>query len=120
MLLLVEDDEMAASAIEWALMVFGVQVHTLKAGGEVMKTIVEIRPDAVVLDVILEDVDGVMLWREIRRTWPELPVVLTSGRDADFPGVQQAISDRRTAFLSKPFAIETLLEVIARLRAEST
>ena len=113
--LLVEDDELAARAIEWGLDDLGVSVTLLTSGGEVLRFMEANRPDAVVLDVILEDADGVTLCGQIRARWPDLPVVLASGRDADFPGVQEAVADRRTAFLQKPFDIETLLATIESL-----
>ena len=115
LLLLVEDDELAARAIEWALDDLGVDVRVATSGRDVLRLVEEIVPDAVVLDVILEDVDGVTLCGQIRARWPRLPIVLASGRDADFPGVQEAIADRRTTFLQKPFDIETLLATIETL-----
>jgi len=114
-ILLVDDDEMAARAIEWALCDRGVDARTLTSSRDVIGAIAEVRPRAVVLEVILDHGDGVSLCNEIRRLWPELPLVLTSGRDADFPGVQDAIAVRRTDFLQKPFEIDTLLDTIETL-----
>jgi CheY-like chemotaxis protein len=52
--------------------------------------------------------DGLALLRALRRRWPDLPAVLTSGYD-------QAPLPPRTVFLRKPFALAELAEAVRRL-----
>ena len=78
-----------------------------------MKVAREVRPDAIVLDMMLPDFDGLEVMRRIRTEQPNVPVIFLTAKDAvaDRIGGLTAGGDD---YVTKPFSLE---EVIARLRA---
>jgi two-component system OmpR family response regulator len=73
----------------------------------------DFRPDAVVLDVMLPDVDGLEVLRRLRTDAPRLPVLFLTARDA----VEDRIAGLTAGgddYVTKPFSLE---EVVLRLRA---
>src|SRR5206468_3663737 len=71
------------------------------------------RPDAVVLDIMLPDFDGLEVMRRIRTQQPELPVLFLTARDS----VEDRVAGLTAGgddYVTKPFSLE---EVVARLRA---
>ena len=71
------------------------------------------RPDAVVLDMMLPDFDGLEVLRRMRGTDPDVPVLFLTARDA----VEDRVAGLTAGgddYVTKPFSLE---EVVARLRA---
>ena len=83
------------------------------SGGDAVKAAREVRPDAIVLDMMLPDFDGLEVMRRIRSEDPDVPVIFLTAKDAveDRIGGLTAGGDD---YVTKPFSLE---EVIARLRA---
>ena len=70
--------------------------------------------DLVVLDLLLPDLDGLSVLRELRRTHPDLPVVVVSARSdlaTKLRGFQLGAND----YVAKPFSLD---ELVARIRAQ--
>ena len=70
------------------------------------------RPDAVVLDMMLPDIDGLEVLRRMRAEQPDVPVLFLTARDA----VEDRIAGLTAGgddYVTKPFSLE---EVVARLR----
>src|SRR5690606_15548400 len=81
-------------------------------GAKAVSTAKTQRPDAVVLDMMLPDFDGLEVLRRMRATAPDLPVVFLTARDA----VEDRIAGLTAGgddYVTKPFSLE---EVVARLR----
>jgi DNA-binding response OmpR family regulator len=72
------------------------------------------RPDLVVLDLLLPGVDGLTVLRELKQERPELPVVILSAR-GDLPMKLRGFELGASDYVAKPFA---LAELIARVRAQ--
>ena len=115
--LLVEDNVVLAEGLSWALNDLGHEVSVVGLGRQAIGMIQHWRPDAVILDISLPDIDGVQVAEFIRRDHPDLPIVFASGHDRDQPRIIEAVKDRATAILRKPYATETLLETVAKLIA---
>jgi two-component system KDP operon response regulator KdpE len=70
------------------------------------------RPDLVVLDLGLPDIDGVEVIRKLR-TWTPVPIVILSGR-LDSAGKVNALDAGADDYVTKPFSLD---ELLARIRA---
>src|SRR4051795_2077169 len=81
-LLLVEDDAAIRTALQLALTRQGHQVATAASGEEALAMYKSVRPDLIVLDVMLPGVDGFEVCRRIRRT-DSLPIILLTARNDD-------------------------------------
>jgi two-component system cell cycle sensor histidine kinase/response regulator CckA len=74
--------------------------------------------DLLITDVQMPVLPGDALVQEVRRSWPELPVLYVSG-EPDFANLPEATSGP-SRFLRKPYTPEELLESVLRLLAPQT
>lgn len=112
--LLVEDDDEVSYGIAALLELEGIEVRIAREGGGVAQVVREFSPDAVVLDVTLPDMSGTVVFETIRREWPNLPIVISTGQMCD-PSVFALERQPHTEFLMKPYASSDLLERIGRI-----
>jgi two-component system, OmpR family, response regulator MprA len=111
--LVVEDDPAIARVLELELGEAGYRVEVTVAGGEGLSAMERERPDLVVLDVRLPDMDGLTVCRRARRSGHDMPILMLTALDRvgdRVVGLDAGADD----YLAKPFAIE---ELLARLRA---
>ena len=111
--LAVDDETSLTELLSMAMRYEGWQVTTAASGNEAVKAARETRPDAIVLDMMLPDFDGLEVMRRIRTESPDVPVIFLTAKDSveDRIGGLTAGGDD---YVTKPFSLE---EVIARLRA---
>jgi two-component system OmpR family response regulator len=111
--LTVDDETSLTELLSMALRYEGWEVSTAASGLAAVKAAREQRPDAIVLDMMLPDFDGLEVMRRIRTEQPDVPVIFLTARDAldDRIGGLTAGGDD---YVTKPFSLE---ELVARLRA---
>ncbi|MBY8864739.1 response regulator transcription factor [Streptomyces sp. RCPT1-4] len=110
--LVVDDDPDLAEVLSGALRYQGWEVRTAEDGASAVAEARALRPDAVVLDVMLPDTDGLTVLRRLHEMRPDVCVLLLTARDAvedRIAGITAGGDD----YVTKPFSLE---EVIARLR----
>ena len=110
--LAVDDEHSIVELLSMALRYEGWDVRTAGNGTDAVRVAREFRPDAVVLDVMLPDMDGLEVLRRLRAESPLLPVIFLTARD----GVNDRIAGLTAGgddYVTKPFSLE---EVAARLR----
>jgi DNA-binding response OmpR family regulator len=71
--------------------------------------------DAVIMDLMLPDGNGLNLAREFRKLRPDIVIVFVSGRSCDDPELRSALDRPHTAFVQKPVEIEQLAAVTRNL-----
>ncbi|PWU46958.1 DNA-binding response regulator [Micromonospora sp. S4605] len=111
--LVVDDEPTLAELLAMALRYEGWQVRTVGDGSAALSTARQFQPDAVVLDVMLPDLDGFQVVRRLRAHTPTVPVLFLTARDA-VPDRVAGLTVGGDDYVTKPFSLE---EVIARLRA---
>ena len=111
--LIVEDDAKVRTALARALNFEGYDVATANDGAEALERVLTEVPDAIVLDVMMPQVDGLEATRRLRARGDDTPILMLTAR--------HEVSDRVAGldagaddYLVKPFALE---ELLARLRA---
>ena len=110
--LVVDDEPSLAELLSSVLRYEGWSVQTAGTGAEAVKSGREFRPDAVVLDIMLPDFDGVEVMRRLRAEHPDVCVLFLTARDA----VEDRVAGLTAGgddYVTKPFSLE---EVLARLR----
>jgi len=109
--LLVEDDDDVRASTEQALSLNGFKVESF-ASAERARALIEFGlPAIVVCDVRLPGLSGTDWLREIRKTDPEIPVVLVTGHGHIAMAVQ-AMREGAYDFIEKPFTSERLLAIV--------
>ena len=112
-LVLVADDETRITKlVELALGDEGFRVVTAAGGREALEKAEEYRPDVILLDIMMPDLDGIEVMRELRERRP-VPVILLSAKDSTSDkalGLDLGADD----YLAKPFHPD---ELAARIRA---
>ena len=116
--LLVEDDESVAWGLTMLLEAEGIEVAVARTGAAAIGMLASGRPDAVVLDVGLPDIDGVDLFRRIRANDASLPIVVSSG-NANGLRFEELQRSNRVRLLIKPYEIGDLLHALEELRVRA-
>ncbi|MFI6603361.1 response regulator transcription factor [Nonomuraea sp. NPDC050536] len=111
-ILVVDDEPGLVEVLDGVLRQEGWQVATAGCGTDALRAAAEFGPDAVVLDVMLPDMDGLQVMRRLRERAPELCVLFLTARDAVEDRVA-GITAGGDDYVTKPFSLE---EVVARLR----
>ncbi|TSJ61641.1 response regulator [Starkeya sp. 3C] len=110
---LVVDDEPAIHRfMAPALAANGYEAMRADTGTQALSLAVNRRPDIIVLDLGLPDMDGKEVLRRLRE-WSDVPVVVLSARDREIEKIE-ALDLGADDFVNKPFGIG---ELMARLRA---
>ena len=110
-ILVVEDDTAVGNLITTTLETQNYLFHRAKTGAGALMDALSYRPDVILLDLGLPDMDGVTLIQKIR-SWSNLPIIVISARSEDSDKVS-ALDAGADDYLTKPFSVE---ELLARLR----
>lgn len=109
--LVVDDERQIRRFLKISLEANGYQVHEAVTGREALEQAALLRPDLLILDLGLPDMDGFAVLRHLRE-WTATPVIVLSVRDADRDKIA-ALDAGADDYLTKPFSVE---ELMARLR----
>jgi two-component system OmpR family response regulator len=109
--LVVDDENSLTDLLSMALRYEGWDVKAAADGQSALTLAREFKPDAIVLDVMLPDIDGLQVLGRLRSSGDDTPILFLTAKDA--------VEDRVTGltagddYVTKPFSLE---EVVARLR----
>ena len=110
--LVVDDEQMLTDLLSMALRMEGWEVRSAGSGFDALAQAREFDPDAMVLDIMMPDLDGMSVLQRLRHAGNDVPVLFLTAKDA--------VSDRVAGltaggddYVTKPFSLE---EVVARLR----
>ena len=110
--LVVDDEATLRDLLSMALRYEGWEIRTAADGQHALKAAREFRPDAIVLDIMLPDIDGLEVLQRVRADGQETPVLFLTAKDSlddRIAGLTAGGDD----YVTKPFSLE---EVVARLR----
>ena len=112
-ILVVDDDQAVRDSLARSLMYSGYEVTTATDGIEALAKLSALRPDAVIMDVMMPRLDGLETTRSLRASGNDVPILVLTARDAvgdRVDGLDAGADD----YMAKPFSFE---ELQARLRA---
>ena len=112
-LLIVEDDPNILELLAASLRFAGFDVTTAKSGLDAVNAVQRHRPDLVVLDVMLPDLDGFEIVERMRGGGMHTPVVFLTARDETEDKIR-GLTIGGDDYVTKPFSLE---EVVARIHA---
>jgi DNA-binding response OmpR family regulator len=108
--LVVDDDAELVESVRTALVLRGYDVSVAGDGAEALAQIERVRPDLMLLDLVMPRRSGInVLDRMVRGTIRATPVIMMTGTD-ELKHRDSAALRGVSVFLSKPFPIETMLK----------
>jgi DNA-binding response OmpR family regulator len=110
--LVVEDETSIASFVALYLKNAGYGIHTVGTGQEALDSVARERPDLIVLDLMLPDLDGLEVCKRVRQS-SDVPILMLTARDEDVDkiiGLEVGADD----YLTKPFNPR---ELVARVKS---
>lgn len=111
-MLVVDDEQTLTELLAMALRYEGWEVKTANDGMSAVRAARDFAPDAVVLDMMLPDLNGLEVLAKLRENAPSVPVLFLTAKDA----VEDRVAGLTAGgddYVTKPFSLE---EVVARLR----
>jgi two-component system, OmpR family, response regulator len=111
--LVVDDEPNIRELVQVALKFHGCAVSTAANGSEAIRQTEASKPDLIVLDVMLPDIDGFEVCRRLRAAGNEVPVIFLTARDTSSDTVT-GLAIGGDDYVTKPFSVEAL---VARVRA---
>ncbi len=111
-ILVVDDEPTIRRFLRASLASHGHEVLEAATGQEALSAVLARRPDLIILDLGLPDIDGVQVTRRLRE-WSQIPIIILSVRDHETDKVA-ALDAGADDYLTKPFGIG---ELLARIRA---
>lgn len=111
----VEDDKNIRELTVYALGQGGIEAQGCASDAELKRACAERKPDAVLLDIMLPDADGLDILARLRRTpgLSDVPVMMLTAKDTELDKVR-ALDSGADDYLSKPFG---MMEMVSRTRA---
>ena len=112
LVLVVDDEKTLVKALSFNLEKEGFRVEQAHDGKEALEKVYDLKPDIVVLDLMLPEVDGFEVCRQIRKKL-EIPIIMLTARSEDIDkvlGLELGADD----YLTKPFNSR---ELVARIKA---
>ncbi len=110
-ILIVDDEQQIRRFLRISLEANGYQIHETATGHDAILKTAQIRPDLIILDMGLPDMEGLEVISRLRE-WTKTPVIILSVRDSDLDKVA-ALDAGADDYLTKPFSLD---ELMARIR----
>src|SRR5437868_11659415 len=111
--LVVDDEDSITDLVATALRYVGFEVAVASNGRQALERAASFRPELVVLDVMLPDLDGFEVVRRLRSVGVRVPILFLTARDATEDKVA-GLTIGGDDYVTKPFSLEAL---VARVRA---
>ncbi|MFL9651312.1 response regulator YycF [Exiguobacterium chiriqhucha] len=118
-ILVVDDEQPIADILKFKLEKEGYQVHVAYDGEEALVKVEEVKPDLILLDIMLPLKDGMEVCREVRKKY-DMPIIMLTAKDSEIDkvlGLELGADD----YVTKPFSSRELLaRVKANMRRHAT
>jgi DNA-binding response OmpR family regulator len=114
---LIVDDELSILVpLKFLLEKSNYRVNLAQSGKEALEKISKIKPDLILLDIMLPDLDGYEIYQLIRENseWDDIKVIYLSAKNRDVD-IAKGLNLGVDAYVTKPFSNSELLEKIASL-----
>lgn len=107
----IDDDDAVRQSLEFMLKAAGIKARSFESAKAFMTQLPEIDSGCIVTDVRMPDVTGIDLLRHVKKTHPDLPVIVITGH-GDISLAVEAMKIGATDFLEKPFDGQQLLTAV--------
>jgi DNA-binding response OmpR family regulator len=109
--LIVDDEEELVETLVERLKLRGLNAQGVVTGREALECLNTTRFDVVLLDVKMPEVGGLVVLKEIKTQWPDLPVIMLTGHGSE-QDAKKGLDLEAYDYLTKPLNIRTLIPII--------
>lgn len=118
-ILSIDDEPVVGRIMQDVFALEGYRVSTACSVAAARRIVKSDPPDIIILDQQLEDTDGLTLAEEIRKTNPDVPILLLTGLIFDPSVVQEIIGKKVSSYLPKTSKLDAIRNEVKRLLAET-
>jgi len=115
--LVVDDDDQVRTLLRDTLELLGYAVTEADGGAQALRLLEGERPDVMLLDFAMPQMNGAQVADRARRLWPDLPIVFASGH-ADSAAITAALGEGATV-LRKPFDMDALARTLSGMSRQA-
>ena len=108
-----EDDRSLRWVMEKAISRDGMDVRSFESGDDLLVALRVSQPEIIVSDIRMPGIDGLELLKQIHRTHPDIPVIITTAH-SDLDSAVAAYQGGAFEYLPKPFDLDELVDVVRR------
>jgi len=113
-ILVVDDDTIVLDSCRLVLEAEGFDVHSVPSADAALETMENQDFDLLLVDVKMPEHDGMYLMQEIKKRWPEIPIVVMSGYPTP-ETIADGVNMGAAKFIAKPFTPDELLEIVRQV-----
>jgi len=114
-IMVVDDEPDTVDLVKLVLETEGFEVTTAYSGDECLKKLDESLPDAVLLDIMMPEMDGWEVFKKIRERFENLPVAMLTVRNQDIDIMLGLHVLKADDYITKPFGRKDLVERVKKL-----
>jgi len=113
-ILVVDDDAIVIKSCRRILEAEGFEVTTVPSADEALEKIKNYDFDLLLMDVKMPKHDGMFLMREIKKNWPDIPIIVMSGYPTP-ETIADVLKLGATQFIPKPFRPDELVKAVRQV-----
>lgn len=113
-ILLIEDETLLGKIVKESLEVRGFDMHLAADGHEGLMMYRQLNPDLIVMDIMMPEMDGISLAKEIRRNDKRIPIIFLTAK-SQTADVVKGFESGGNDYLKKPFSMDELIVRIKEL-----
>jgi DNA-binding NtrC family response regulator len=110
-ILVVDDDAIVIKSCRRILEAEGFEITTVPGADEALEKIKYYEFDLLLMDVKMPKHDGIFLMREIKKNWPDIPIIVMSGYPTP-ETIADVLKFGATQFIPKPFRPDELVKIV--------
>ena len=114
--MIIDDDSVVVDALERLFVDVGYKVISAFTGETGLNKVIEEKPDIVILDIMLPDMDGLQVCEKIKedQCTKDIPVMMLTGYDTD-KNFDKSIRKKADWYMVKPYNVNYMLNIVDRL-----
>ena len=114
-ILIVDDEADVREVLAQALMAKGYRVSAAESPHEGVRLVKSDPPQLLISDLQMEDSDGLEMIEQIKKLFPDLPVILLTGMIFDAEVVRETISKKVSCYIEKTASLQKVTQEVQRL-----
>jgi DNA-binding NtrC family response regulator len=113
-ILVVDDERIVLDSCQRVLEADGFEVCLVPSADRAMEAMKKKGFGLLLVDIKMPEHDGMYLMREVKKEWPDIPIIVMSGYPTT-DTIEEAVKMQAAAFIAKPFTPDELMETIRQV-----